>query len=133
MEGKVPKRNCNPPLLTVFTSQHVPSVPEEYGFLMIYHRNKLQLVDLGGSWWVLLSGQWLLVVVNMSIILGLHIQAGKLPGHIRVSVFPSCKMFSLFQVSNPWVSLRSKHVLKDVYGNDICKIKKKLLAFRCVV
>eukprot|EP00116_Pleurobrachia_bachei_P009983 sb/3470245/ len=37
---------------------------------------------------------------------------------------------TFFQVSNPWASLRSKHVLKDVYGNDICKIKKKLWAFR---
>ncbi|KAL5249309.1 hypothetical protein ACHWQZ_G018239 [Mnemiopsis leidyi] len=35
-----------------------------------------------------------------------------------------------FQVKNPWGTLREKHILLDAYGNEICKIKKKLWAWR---
>ena len=34
------------------------------------------------------------------------------------------------QVKNPWMSVREKHILQDVYGNEICKMKKKLWALR---
>jgi len=35
-----------------------------------------------------------------------------------------------FQVKNPWKTMREKHIMLDAYGNEICKMKKKIMALR---